>query len=470
MTRSRWGLVLSALLGWITVAAPAAALTAHPGSATPIAPAAPPPAGPIRLGYCGGDDWEPEFARDGAYVFVAITHYVGAPDCDPASANGHAIYLQVSSDGGRTFGAPHPVFAAPLNGITYTSQADPSVTVGPTGDVFVAFLGYGINGGHTDVVVARSTDHGGSFTAASRANSKDCKNCDHEKIVSSGADLYLAYSQAKSHFITRSSDHGATWEQATVSTTDVVAFAEGGVVDAAGNIYFGWADCRSSACTGVPAVDFWVSRTAAGTLTTAFSHVATGVQGPACPFAKCGFAYWSPQSDIAIDGAGTLYVAWGQGQSPDTRQSPPIVNVSRSSDGAQTWDLMGRGDDKTASGCGVASCYALFPTIAAGPSGTVYLAWMDDRAGVPIDHVNGFNVWLRTSTTGGASWTGPSQRMSAYDPSQAQSAPNGFDFPYGDYFGLALNGCGAPMLTWGEGIDWAGSPSTPGHIEFRTLC
>ena len=79
-------------------------------------------------------------------------------------------------------------------------------------------------------------------------------------------------------------------------------------------------------------------------------------------------------------------------------------------------------------------------------------------------------MWLRTSTTGGATWTGPSRRISAFDPTQAQSAPNGFDFPYGDYFGLAVNGCGAPMLTWGEGIDWAGSPSTPGHIEFRTLC
>jgi len=55
-------------------------------------------------------------------------------------------------------------------------------------------------------------------------------------------------------------------------------------------------------------------------------------------------------------------------------------------------------------------------------------------------------------------------------PEPAQSGPNGFAFPYGDYFGLSLNGCGSPMLTWGEGLNWAGGASNPGHVEFRTLC
>jgi hypothetical protein len=255
-----------------------------------------------------------------------------------------------------------------------------------------------------------------------------------------------------------------------VLSADVVAFAEGGVVDSAGNVYFAWADCQASSCGGVPAVDYRVSKTLAGTLTTTFASVGTGVQGPDCPFSSCGFAYWSPQSDIAIDAANTLYLAWGQGQSSTTRKSPPIVNLSRSTNGGATWTSLGRVDDETATGCAAASCYALYPTITAGAANTLYLAWMDDRNGSPIDHVNGFNVWLRTSTDGGATWTGPSKRVSAYDPSQAQSAPAGFEFPYGDYFGLAMNGCGAPMLTWGEGQNWAGSPSAPGHIEFRTLC
>ena len=429
-----------------------------------------PPTGPIRLGYCGGDDWEPAFAVQGSYVYDVITHYVGDTTCDPASGNPQAIYIQVSTDGGRTFGTPHAVWNAPVNGISYPEQADPAIAVDAFGNVYVTFLGLGVNGGHSDIIAARSSNHGASFASATQVNSKDCKNCDHEKIVVSGGNLYVAYSQAQYHFIAISRDQGATWTQATVDTTDVVGFAEAGVVDSAGNVYFAWADCQSSNCTGVPAADYRVSKTLPGTLTTTFTNVATGVQGPDCPFSSCGFAFFGNQDSLGIDAAGNLYLAWQQGQSSTTRKSPPIVNLSRSTDGGRTWTFVGRADDKNASGCASSACYALFPTVLGGAANTVYLAWMDDRNGSPIDHKNGWNVWLRTSTTGGTTWTAPSQRMSAYDPSQTQSQPSGFLFPYGDYFGLAMNSCGSPMLTWGEGHSWVGGASAPGHIEFRTLC
>lgn len=457
MHRSRTALFITILAGLLASALPAVAASA-------------PPSGPIRLGYCGGDDWEPALAVQGQHVYVAITHYTGNTSCDPASGNPRAIYLQVSNDGGRTFTAPSPVFTGSVGGVTYTAQADPSVTVDASGRVYVAFLGYGISGGHTDVVVAKSSDNGSTFPTAAKINAKDCKNCDHEKILATSGGLYVAYSQASSHFVNLSADGGTTWTESSVLSADVVGFAEDEVADAAGNVYTAWADCQSSNCTGSPAVDYRVSKTIAGTLTTTFVTVATGVQGPDCPYSNCGFAYWGPQDDLGIDGNGNLYLAWQQGQAPTTRKSPTIVNLSRSSDGGQTWALVSRADDKNATGCAASACYALYPQVVGGPGSTVYVGWMDDRAGNPIDHTNGWNVWLRTSTDGGASWTGPSTRMSAYDPNQAQSQPSGFDFPYGDYMGLAINTCGAPMMTWGEGITWAGGAASPGHAEFRTLC
>jgi len=454
----------------VLVSLSALALLAAPSlvSAAPKAPPAPPPSGPIRLGFCGGDDWEPEEAHHGTTVAVVITHYAGDTSCDPASGAGNSIDIQVSSDGGRTFSAPHPVFTGSIGGVSYPSQADPVVAFDAAGNVFVSFLGYGNSGGHTDVVAAKSTNGGASFSAV-KVNAKDCKNCDHEKIAVTGNGIYIAYSQAGYHFIARSGDGGTTWTQQLVRSSGNVAFAEGMVVDASNNVYIAWGDCRSSNCTGTPAADYLVSKTTAGTLATTFSTVGTGDQGPDCPFSSCGFAYFGAQDDIAIDAAGTLYVAWQDGQVPTTRKSPPIVNVSKSTDGGQTWTLLGREDDKTASGCAGSACYALFPEITAGATGSVYLAWMDDRSGSPLDHANGWNVWLRTSTNGGASWSA-GQRMSAYDPSQSQSQPSGFLFPYGDYFGLELNACGAPELTWGEGHDYAGGPTAPGHIEYRTLC
>jgi hypothetical protein len=457
MSRFRILVVAVWLLGALL---PASALAANPSA----------PAGPVRLGFCGGDDWEPTLARSGSLIVVAITHYAGDTTCDPASGDPGAIYIQTSTNGGGTWSTPHAAWTAPIGGVAYSKQADPSLAIDAAGNVYLAFLGYGVNGGHTDVIVARSTDGGATFTSAAKSNSQDCKNCDHEKLVAAPSGLYVAYTQAANHFIALSVDGGASWTQSTVLKADVVAFAEGGVVDAQGNVVFAWADCQSSSCSGVPAVDYRVSRTAAGTLTTSFVSVATAVQGPDCPFSSCGFAYWSPQSSIGIDAGGTLYMGAGQGQSPTTRKSPPIVNLFRSADGGATWTALGRIDDKTATGCAASACYALYPTVVGGAAGTVSVAWMDDRSGSPINHMNGWNVWLRTSTNGGASWPNPSVKVSAYDPSQAQSQPNGFLFPYGDYLGIGTNGCGAPMLTWGEGQDWVGGASAPGHVEFRSMC
>ena len=96
---------------------------------------------------------------------------------------------------------------------------------------------------------------------------------------------------------------------------------------------------------------------------------------------------------------------------------------------------------------------------------------MDDRNGSPIDHTNGWNVWLRTSTTGGSTWSGPSVQVSQYDPARPESQPNGFLFPYGDYEGVDLRTGNktTAVLIWGEGFDYTGGASQPGHVIFRSL-
>jgi hypothetical protein len=434
-----------------------------------------------RLGYCGGDDWEPTTASDSGHVYVLITHYSGATSCDQASgANNSRIMIQVSADGGRTFTAPAVVSATP-GGVSYPSQADPAIAVDQaTGAVYVSLLAYGLSGGHTDIYVAKSTDFGQTFGQAVQANAKGCKNCDHEKILASHGDVYDAYTQGSGHFIALSTDGGLTFVQQLVDSTDVVGFAEGGVLDAAGNAWFAWGDCQTSNCTGAPAADYRVSQTLAGTASTTFSPViAQSPQGPACPYSQCGFAYFGAQDAIAIDAAGTIYLAWQDGQVQTQRQSPTIINLSRCASGclsASGWSLVGRVDDKTAANCPSSACYALFPNLVAGKAGQVYATWMDDRNdsldGV-IDHKDGWNLWYRASANGGTTWTAPGQQISQFDPAQSQSTPNGFDFPYGDYTGLIINtACAspAPAMTWGEGHNWTGGASAPGHIEFASLC
>jgi hypothetical protein len=434
-----------------------------------------------RLGYCGGDDWEPAMASDSGHVYVLITHYAGNPACDPAAGqNNSRIMIQVSSDGGRTFSAPAVVASTP-GGISYPDQADPSIAIDKsTGAVYVSLLAYGLSGGHTDIYVAKSTNFGQSFSQAVQANGKGCKNCDHEKILASGNVVYDAYTQGQYHFVAVSTNGGATFAQNLVDSTDVVGFAEGGVFDANGNAWFAWGDCQSSNCTGTPAADYRVSETLAGGGTTTFSPViAQSPQAPDCPYSNCGFAFFGAQDAIAIDSAGTMYLAWQTGQVQTQRKSPTIINLSRCSANCTTaagWSLVGRIDDKTASNCPNSACYALFPNIVAAGPGQLFATWMHDRNDSldgTVDHVDGYNLWYRASVNGGTSWTSAGQQISAFDPAQSQETANGFLFPYGDYTGLIMNtACRtpAPAMTWGEGHNWIGGAAAPGHIEFTSLC
>src|SRR5438874_4318188 len=102
-----------------------------------------------RMGYCGGDDWEPYVATaPGGYVYELITHYAGNTTCDAASGqNGQRIMIQVSTDGGATFNAPRVITQTPA-GVAYPFQVDPGISVDSvTGAVYVSFLAYGLSGG-----------------------------------------------------------------------------------------------------------------------------------------------------------------------------------------------------------------------------------------------------------------------------------------------------------------------------------
>jgi hypothetical protein len=428
--------------------------------------------GATNVGFCGGDDWEPEIAADGlGRVYVVLAHFPGDPSCDSASGSPRDIYVRVSNDGGTTFGP-----LVPIPNLGYPSVVDCVVTVDEvTGTVYVSFLGYDrpdMKWFEADVVVARSTDFGQTWNAEV-VNGPLCTKCDHPWIVAHDDNVYVTYAAGKNHYLARSSDGGISWDEDLVLQDTHVAFPEGGVVDGDGNAWFAWGDCLGS-CTGKTAAIYQVSRTEAGTSNTDFARVAEGPSGPHCPPSiTCGFAYWGPQDDIAIDAAGNLYLVW-QDSLDGKPHRPPIVQLSRCLAGTDctrsaSWVDVGRVDDKSASGCEGGQCYALYPRIEGGAAGRIGVIWMDDRLGDPLDHMNGWNVWYRTSTNGGSTWAGASQRVSQFDPARSESHPNGFEFPYGDYQGIDITPAGFVVMTWGEGHDYLGGPDKPGHVIYRSL-
>ena len=436
-----------------------------------------------RLGYCGGDDWEPAMASDSRHVYVLITHYAGNPTLR-SRLRAEQLADHDPGLGRRRQDLQRPaVVAATPGGINYPSRPTrPSRSTRVTGAIYVSLLAYGLSGGHTDIYVAKSTNFGQSFSQAVQANGKGCKNCDHEKILASNNVVYDAYTQGSSHFVVgllgrrRDLRPDTSWTALTV-----VGFAEGGVFDSHGNAWFAWGDCQTSNCTGAPAADYRVSETLPG---RGHDDVQPGRSRShrRVPTARTPIAA-SRSSDRRTRSRSTRRApcTWPgrPGRCTTQRQSPTIINLSRCSSNCTTaagWSLVGRVDDKTAANCPNSACYALFPNIVAAGPGQLFATWMDDRNDSldgTVDHVDGYNLWYRASTNGGTTWTTPGQQISQFDPAQSQSTPNGFLFPYGDYTGLIMNTTcqtPAPAMTWGEGHNWIGGATAPGHIEFASLC
>jgi hypothetical protein len=100
-----------------------------------------------------------------------------------------------------------------------------------------------------------------------------------------------------------------------------------------------------------------------------------------------------------------------------------------------------------------------FPALVAGTAGDIRIAWMDTQlrqAGRAL-----WNTFYRSSTNGGATW-GPEMRLSGPAQGYDYILSGGFRFPFGDYFGLAIDNEGVTHAVWGEGRNY----KSPGSIWY----
>jgi hypothetical protein len=96
-----------------------------------------------------------------------------------------------------------------------------------------------------------------------------------------------------------------------------------------------------------------------------------------------------------------------------------------------------------------------FPKVSAGrAAGDFRVAWEDDGRGAAA-----WNVWYRATRDRGASWS-RAVRVSGRGSGAPYKTRAGFRFPYGDYFGLTVDGRGAAYLAWSEGFSYDGPGNT----------
>jgi hypothetical protein len=288
-----------------------------------------------------------------------------------------------------------------------------------------------------------------SFSWAERGR----EETDKPVLTVRGADVYVGFNREEKFLVAASHDAGQTFRTALVNPNPEPgsSLAGGATVDPTGNIFFGW----TAYARGMRgrAVGVFVSRSGDGGRTWNTSLLDQSGAAPECEEEGCGNGFLGAQISLASDTAGALYALWNGGP---VNGGPERIFFSSSTTGGATWSA--RSNISLAG----PSVEHAFPAIVAGAVGDVRVAWMDTRsfeAGHPERPL--WNTFLRATTNGGATWS-EETRLSGPVRNYDYILPNGFRFPFGDYFGLAIDGEGYTHAVWGEGRDY----KSPGSIWY----
>jgi hypothetical protein len=397
----------------------------------------------VRLGFDVGDQWEPAIAADrSGHVYILYAQYEGVPGC-PSCSNPTQI-LQVSNDGGATWGAPRIIYP---EGASTGGQWDSQIVVDPVdgSTVYASFL----QNSKSDIIVAKSTDFGVTWSFVT----SDATNAGTDKPILAvrGQDVYVVYTHAQTTFVASSHDAGSTFTETIVSKGGKLgwALAGGGTVTPDGNVFFAWAGYeRNGGATGN--VNLYVSKSTNGGATWSNKVIDVSSSPPQCPEFLCGWAYLGAQMVMTSDTEGVLYLLWNAGSSPT---GPERIYFSKSTNGGNTWSP--KVDVSTAP----AGTHHAFPAITATGNGDVRISWMDARAA--NGGLDRWNVYYRSSTNGGSSWSSEVD-VSTFVSGFSYIFTDGFRFPFGDYYELDIDGNGRTHMIFGEGFDY----NAPGSIWY----
>ncbi len=379
-------------------------------------------------------DWEPAVAcsRDGRFVYQMTTRYG-----DPAAHSQPVIVLRTSTDFGATW------FPDQYVDNRATWEADPQVQVADDGTVFICWLSLFKPG----ILFQKSTNHGFTWTPAivvAPASPTFLGWSDKPILFISGdgQDVYIAFSETDCYVVV-SHDGGQTFSAPIKTNNDSrLWLPSGGCVARNGDAYFTSAD-YSQNYSGVTRIN--VIRSTNGGATWKSVRVDLSQEPPDCSSVPgCYPGFLSSQSSIAVDRKHKLMLVYNAGT---VRHQPHPLWATTSKNGV-TWSapVQISVNDPLVSNA--------FPAVVAGPDANDFrVVWQDDRRG------GAWNTWYQQTTDAGLTWQ-PSVRLSNIATPPLYKSSLGYDFVFGDYLGLAVDGQGAFHAIWGEGVSYNGPGST----------
>ncbi|MBI5936080.1 MAG: exo-alpha-sialidase [Chloroflexi bacterium] len=420
-----------------------------PINVSPQQPASVPPTAPTgftpqtRLGFPVDNEWEPAIAADRfGHVYMLYAQYTGVPGC-PNCANPSQI-IQISADHGATWGSPTVIYQ---DGALAGGQWDSQISVDPVDGrtVYASWM----QNNKSDIIVAKSVDFGATWTYVTA----DATNAGTDKPILAvrGQDVYVVYNHAQTIWSANSHDGGQTFTEVKVNQNGKLGWslAGGGTVTPNGEVFFAWAGYEGSG--GAKAnVNLYISKSTNGGATWTTKMIDTSKSPPDCSAYVCGWAYLGAQIVMTSDDAGNIYALWNAGS---VAKGPERIYFAKSTDGGVTWSA--KQDVSTAP----AGTHHNFPAIAATGNGDVRISWMDARAA--NGGMDKWNVYYRSSTNGGSSWTSEVD-LSTFVSGIPYIFTDGFRFPFGDYYEMDIDEQGTAHLIFGIGYNY----DSPGSIWY----
>ena len=163
--------------------------------------------------------------------------------------------------------------------------------------------------------------------------------------------------------------------------------------------------------------------------------------GVACDAAGCPPDFYFGHTALSVDGSNNVVYLYDGAATFGGLQT---VVAKRSTNGGATWSA-----PVTLSAAGE---NAVTPAVESRGNGDVRAFYYQTSGGGNDD---AWNVWYRSSTDGGATWSAPA-KISDLGSGAAYKTPAGFGEVYGDYGEIAITNTGKTIAAWGEGASYDG--------------
>ena len=393
---------------------------------------------------CSGQNAEVEQAVDSRLGYV-YEEWMGC----------QGIAFARSTDRGRTFGEPVSV---PGSVGSNVNSWDPALAVGPDGTVYAAFMV--AKNADWFPMVARSDDHGATFSNVSAVPPADHKNWGDREFIAVGPDgtvyvtwdygpqrtsvTFICASAGSCAFLTgdlnvvmqTSTDRGVTWsKQYYVSPGFPASGGDSGpmVIERNGRIdvlYQGYQITDTTTFTMNPAVSYFTASNDHGK--TWSTPVAVGASAGTMSLSE-----WWIDGDIGIDAADNLYATWDTQGTNSDGSANDIGWLSFSTDRGKQWSTPIQGPlDKTGN-------VPHLMEVAGAGSGTAYVSWLSNSSGAYAEYLRAFSV-----TRG---WLSPPAQVSA-ESGDSSVWP-------GDTTGISILSPTELVLSWGSATPTTGKKS-----------